>query len=163
MMSDRANEMVACRDKDGNLQEVPVEKLQFRPSVYGIVIREGHVLLSPQWDGYDFPGGGMDIRERIEEALVREVKEETGLDVTPGPLVHLQEDFYAATKGRFFHSICMWHICTDPRGEISTEGFDEHEKEYAKAAQWVPIESVDSLKFYNPVDSPSLIRLAVEM
>lgn len=37
---------------------------------------------------YLLPGGGVDYRETIAEALIREVKEETGLDVSVGrPLI----------------------------------------------------------------------------
>ncbi len=54
---------VTYRDKDNNKKEILAEKLQFRPSVYGIIFNEdkSKVLLSKQWDGYDFPGGGKEL------------------------------------------------------------------------------------------------------
>jgi 8-oxo-dGTP pyrophosphatase MutT (NUDIX family) len=73
------NKKIICKDIKGNEYAVPVEQLSFRPSVYGIIIQEGKILLSKQWDGYDFPGGGIKLGETIEQALLREVKEETGL------------------------------------------------------------------------------------
>ena len=33
-------------------------------------------------------------------------------------------------------------------------GYEPHRRE------WVPLDQVNSLKFYNPVDSPALIRMA---
>jgi 8-oxo-dGTP pyrophosphatase MutT (NUDIX family) len=50
-----------------------------------IIIRNGKVLLfhrqKPGKDYYILPGGGVELEESFEEACIREVKEETGLDV----------------------------------------------------------------------------------
>ena len=50
-----------------------------------IIIRDGKVLLfhrqKPGRDYYILPGGGVELEESFEEACIREVKEETGLDV----------------------------------------------------------------------------------
>jgi hypothetical protein len=37
---------VVCHDINGEKEEVEANKLQFRPSVYGILIEDGKVLLS---------------------------------------------------------------------------------------------------------------------
>lgn len=57
-----------------------------RPSVRGIIIREGTIGMvhSLKYDYYKFPGGGIEAGETQIEALIREVKEETGLTVIPG-------------------------------------------------------------------------------
>lgn len=57
-----------------------------RPSVRGIVIREGKVLLmhSLKYDYYKFPGGGMEPGESQTDTLLREVAEESGFSVVPG-------------------------------------------------------------------------------
>ncbi|MBR5348032.1 MAG: NUDIX domain-containing protein [Lachnospiraceae bacterium] len=56
-----------------------------RPSVRGIIIRDGKlaVVHSKKYDYYSFPGGGIDAGESMEETLVREIREETGLTVLP--------------------------------------------------------------------------------
>jgi 8-oxo-dGTP pyrophosphatase MutT (NUDIX family) len=50
-----------------------------------IIIRNGKLLLihrqKPGRDYYVLPGGGVDLEESFEETCIREVKEETGLDV----------------------------------------------------------------------------------
>lgn len=56
-----------------------------RPSVRGIIIRDGKlaVVHSKTYDYYSFPGGGIDAGESMEETLVREIREEIGLEVRP--------------------------------------------------------------------------------
>ena len=58
----------------------------------GIVIRDGKVLLMHRRNRgkeyYTFPGGGIGEGETSEEALVRELLEETSVSVTPQKLVY---------------------------------------------------------------------------
>jgi 8-oxo-dGTP diphosphatase len=62
---------------DKNLPQFPVTALVF-------VARDEHVLLVRQSYGqryWSLPGGSMEHGESVEQAAVREAKEETGLDV----------------------------------------------------------------------------------
>ena len=54
-----------------------------RPSVRGIIIRDGRIAMmhSRRYDYYKLPGGGIEPGESLEETLVREVQEESGLVV----------------------------------------------------------------------------------
>lgn len=153
---------VVCRDKDGNMETVEASQLELRASVYGVIIRDGKVLLSRQWDGYDFPGGGIHKGELIHEALVREVKEETGVDVTPDAVLAVEQDFFISIESRRkLHSILLFYTCKDARGTVSTDYLEDKERKYVQLAEWVPLDRVDSIKFYNGVDSPALIQKAL--
>jgi hypothetical protein len=44
----RVMNTIRCHDKDGNLRDIPIEKIQFRPSVRGVIIESGKILLSEQ-------------------------------------------------------------------------------------------------------------------
>lgn len=155
---------VICRDLQGNDHEVPENELTFRISAYGVVVQDGKALISPQWDGYDIPGGGIEPYETLEEGLKREVQEETGFDIEQGELLLFTEDFFIHPNSmKSFHCLLFFYHCSVIGGELSDAGFDEHEKKYAKLAEWHDVSKVDGLKFYNPVDSPALIRKAAEL
>lgn len=155
---------VICRDIRGGRHEVAVADLAFRPSVYGVAIRDGKVLLVPQWDGYDFPGGGVDLGETLDEAFRREVFEETGLTVERGEILACESDFFIhPASQKPYHCILSYYACRSIVGEISDANFGESEKEYAKKAEWVSLERIHELKFYNPVDSIAIIQKAAEL
>jgi len=53
-----------------------------RTTVRGVIIKNDQVLMvySPQFNDYTFPGGGKKSDESLEDALLRELKEELGAD-----------------------------------------------------------------------------------
>jgi 8-oxo-dGTP pyrophosphatase MutT (NUDIX family) len=59
-----------------------------------IVNDQGELLLQKHTDNnlWGLPGGAMDIGESIREAVIREVKEETALDVDPTGVVGIYSD-----------------------------------------------------------------------
>jgi 8-oxo-dGTP diphosphatase len=156
--------MIACKNRlTGETKQVSANQLIFRPSAYGIIIKDDKVLLNQAWDGYDFPGGGIEKGETIHDGLLREIKEETGLTAKVGRLLFAGEDFFIANfkANTYFHALVYYFLCTDPAGEISTAGFAEYEKEYMKESIWLPIEDVGALTFYNSVDSLALVQEAL--
>lgn len=70
-------------------------------AVGGIVINEhGEVLLvKTQHGGWVFPGGQVEVGENLMDALIREIKEESGIDTTVSHLIGV----YSNT------SLYKWH------------------------------------------------------
>jgi len=91
------------------------EKFKIVPSVYLVLIKEGKIFLSRRYNTgyfdnyYSFPAGHLEGEETLKQAMVREAKEETGidLDITDLKLIHTMNrkipgdervDFFFTTK-----------------------------------------------------------------
>jgi len=60
----------------------------FPVSVKGVVVFKAKViLLINERDEWELPGGKLEFGEDPEDTVIREIKEELGLDVTLGPLI----------------------------------------------------------------------------
>ena len=90
--------------------------LGIRPGVAAVIYdRRGRLLLQKRADGgqWGLPGGAMEIGESVSEAIVREVREETGLRVKPRHVVGVYSDpslqVVRYPDGNVWHwvSICM--------------------------------------------------------
>jgi 8-oxo-dGTP pyrophosphatase MutT (NUDIX family) len=154
---------VICEDVKGNKYPVNIDQLAFRPAVYGVIIQDGKILLSKQWDGYDFPGGGIELGEGTLVALKREVKEETGFDVKIGEIIYADNSFFKTPfENKFVHSIHLYYECKIIGGEITTEFFDKDEKNYASEAEWVDLAKIGQIKIYSSVGAKKILAEYLE-
>jgi 8-oxo-dGTP diphosphatase len=94
------------------------------PGVGALVLRRHSILLvqrgrEPLKGYWSLPGGLIETGEKIEAALVREVKEETGLIVRPKKLFEIFERIMFDKKGRAeYHYILHDYLCTVVGGEL---------------------------------------------
>lgn len=158
---------IVCHDVHGKKTEVDANQLRFRPSVYGILIEEGRVLLSKEWDGYDFPGGGANIDETMEDALIREFLEETGLKVRLTDLVYCGTRFFHPShsekhKNEYWNCPVIYFLVKKVGGKISLDNCSEEERDYKGLPKWIALENIEDLKFYNSVDSVKIIKKALK-
>jgi len=100
---------------------------QLRPSVAAIVTNdEGHVLLQRRSDNglWGLPGGGVEIGESVSTAIVREVREETGLTVEIERLVGVYSDprfqVVRYADGNVVHYINTLFVCRVVGGTLQT-------------------------------------------
>jgi 8-oxo-dGTP diphosphatase len=91
-----------------------------RVIVTAYIEKEGKVLLAkkkagvgPYPDTWHLPGGGVNLgNESIDEAIIREVKEETGLDVESLERIVFDEDFEPDKNSEMTHYIFLIYKMT---------------------------------------------------
>lgn len=124
-------------------------KVRVRASA--IVVKEGSILLINQnvptkkYPVWLPPGGGVHLSETTEEALVREVKEETGLSVKPNTLRYIHEFIQNP-----FHAIEFYYLC-DVESGILKKGCDpEHnpESQIIHRVEWIPLIEMNNYELF---------------
>jgi ADP-ribose pyrophosphatase YjhB (NUDIX family) len=103
-----------------------------------VIDGDGRVLLvrrgRPPGEGlWSLPGGKVEMGERLADAVVREVREETGLEVACGRLVEVVE-----RMGDGWHYVILDYRC-EPRGGTLRAGDDVSD------ARWVTRAELDAL------------------
>lgn len=152
------DEKICCYDINGNAHECNVSDLIFRPTVYGLILEGQKILMVPHWDGYNFPGGGIEKGETIKNALRREVFEETGLDIKIHQSIHCFDNFFWLPVDECpVQAIILLYVCSVTGGKISTEHMCSFEKEVAGKACWMDIKNLMKIKLYNSVNVDELI------
>ncbi len=112
--------------------------------VGAIIIEDENVLIvrrgqPPKMGAWSIPGGGVDLGEDLEQACMREVREETGLDVeilSEGRVLNrVTRDEWERVQ---FHYVLIDFVCR-PTGGVLQAASDISE------ARWVPLSEVSSL------------------
>ncbi len=122
-----------------------------------LILQEGRVLLverarEPMKGYWSLPGGAVETGEALEDAMRREVLEETGLEVDVLGLVEVFERVTRDADGAAeYHYILLDYVCV-PTGGVLCAADD------AARAAWFPLEEVDSVLITE--GTPRVIRKA---
>jgi ADP-ribose pyrophosphatase YjhB (NUDIX family) len=114
-------------------------------AVSAAIFRDSRVLIvrrgrAPARGLYTLPGGGVELGETLEQAVVREVREETGLAVTPLALVGFREAIGRDAAGRIErHFVILPFAARWIAGEIALN-------EELAEAQWRRPDELGGLK-----------------
>lgn len=104
--------------------------------------QEGEVLLQRRSGSglWGFPGGAIEPGETVQEAAVREIREETGLDVQVDKLIGIYTDpDMTYPNGDHAHSICIGVEFTVRSGELTCDGNE------TLALQYFPLDNMPPL------------------
>ena len=111
-----------------NGSALPVERRKYpdRPyvGVGAVIVRDGKVLLvkrkhEPLAGQWSLPGGAVEVGETLEACLVREMREETGLEVCVGPVVEVLDRITHDDEGRvMYHFVLVDYLCWPTGGAL---------------------------------------------
>ncbi len=114
--------------------------MKFEKSCGAIVLDENKVLVVTHQAGHtDFPKGHMEGNEIEEETAIREVKEETNIDIELLP--YRYSIFYSPRLG--VKKEVVFFAAKKRGGEISPQ------LEEVSSVQWIPIEEADTVLTYD--------------
>jgi len=134
---------ITCKNNFGEMVNVPLEKFYFRPSVYGIILNQGNIVTMRNVSNGKlwFPGGGMEVGEKMEDALKREVREETGLEIIIDKLLLFKENFfYYQPLDEAYHAFLFFFLCHSVNSILIKDDLvDDIE---SKKPRWTKIEEI---------------------
>jgi 8-oxo-dGTP diphosphatase len=109
----------------------------------GAIILDGDQILlekrknSPGKGKWAVPGGLVELGENVEQAVIREVKEETGLEVDEPRLVDVVNYVSLGEKGAvMYHYVIIDYLVTMKGGKLKAASD-------ADALKWVPFNEAD--------------------
>lgn len=116
-----------------------------RDSARAIIFADNKLVMvqSDKYGDCKFPGGGIEKGESSIEALIRETKEETGLDIFPasireyGKIILLRRGFEGE---EIFEQDSLYYVCEVDCENISPLKQDKYEIEYGYKLVFVTVE-----------------------
>lgn len=110
-----------------------------------VVLAQDHVLLiergkPPRQGQWSIPGGAQHAGEKLPETALREVKEESGLDITLGGLIDALDYIDTDEEGRTRHHYTLidyWATASLEQTPVAGED--------AAQAKWVALNEIDNL------------------
>lgn len=123
----------------------------FRYRAAAIIIEDGCILLTSNEtaDYFYSVGGGVHMGETAEEAVIREVYEETGITYEVERLAFIHENFFkgnGSIEGLDCHEVAFYFLMK-PRGtqELKSDSYCADGKEFMN---WIPISELEKYKAY---------------
>jgi len=109
--------------------------------VGAVIVHEGKVLLvlrgtEPAKGRWSIPGGLIEVGEMLHEAVVREVREETGLEVEPVELVELLDRIHREGERVRYHYVIADYLCRVVGGTLKAAS-DADAVRWVERSEWI--------------------------
>lgn len=147
------------------------EEGRFYYCVRAVIVRDGKLLAmhderSPY---YYLPGGKVAMGETAELAVLREVKEELGIDAEIVRALWLDQNFFTEeVKNERYHEIGLYFLLRIKDDDLTEEEFVLKEGKHTLKFEWLPFERVHSEYLYpnfikNEIfDLPQNLKMIIE-
>lgn len=121
----------------------------FKDRVNGILIYNNKILLVKMHSNsfYCLPGGHVKLGESSEEAIIREMKEETGYNVNVNKLVAITENFFTRKDGKKIHELGFYYLADIYNQEIKEINSKKEEDNITLEFKWLDINKLGDIEF----------------
>ncbi|GHU91682.1 DNA mismatch repair protein MutT [Spirochaetia bacterium] len=129
--------------KNKNLFDFAKGTIIFRHAVRAIILNNDKLLMAhlEKTDEYKFPGGGKEEDETVDEALIREVREEVGYDVTHvmGKVGEITEYDLAQEGGNNIFKMTSEYYLVEIENVQREQKLEDYEKALLFTPCWIDI------------------------
>ena len=126
----------------------------------GLIINSNNeITLGYSHKTYQFPGGHLEDGETLEECLLREIEEETGIEIKDAKLkpfekiTYYNKNYHKSGKNRK-NEIYYYIINTDANFDMNNSKLDDWEKDGNFTVKTFPIENVEQVLIDSIPDNP---------
>ena len=126
----------------------------------GLIINSNNeITLGYSHKTYQFPGGHLEEGETLEECLLREIEEETGIEIKYAKLkpfekiTYYNKNYHKSGKNRK-NDIYYYIINTDANFDMNNSKLDEWEKDGNFTVKTFPIKNVEQVLIDSIPDNP---------
>ena len=116
-----------------------------------LIVEEGKLLVVEDEDGFYTIGGAIQVGERTEEAVIREVKEELGVKAQAGQLAFVVENRFEE-DGVYWHNI-EFHYLVDL---LEDAPLTMQEDEKRQPCEWIDIDKLEGINLV-----PAFLKIAL--
>lgn len=143
---------------EDNLTKEEIDETVIRTKALMINSKD-EILMGYCHNTYQFPGGHLDENETLEECLIREVKEEMGIDIFEEEinlfmkLTYYTRNYRNTSKNRE-NIIYYYWVKTDKTPDFNNNHLDENEKDGNYEARYLKLEEVNKIIQENIIEYP---------
>lgn len=137
-----------------------------RNAARAVIIRDEQLLLLRKEGGgkperYALPGGGQDTGETLQQALVRECREEIGTTVSVGRLLFVADFFKLrdTSPPSTRHVVELMFLCHVPGDYTPASGY--HPDKHQTGVVWMPLGELEQIVLY-PVSLGRHVHAAMQ-
>lgn len=149
-----------------NLKNDEIEN--FSTKVRAILLDEGHILVANYGNVILLPGGSVDNNETVEQALIRELSEEIGVQYKYSDFdflatISFYQNNYPNRNGNVSNRLVQTHYFVGPFKGIQKQTLTEKERKDNFNLELIPIIELENKILNNQTDNPRNIFFQQEL
>lgn len=152
---------------DDNLTDEEIDEVEIRAKAL-IINSKNEILLVYSYNTYHFPGGHIENNEDVLSGLIREIKEETGMDIEPNKAEYMlkisnRNKNFINTQKNVEHIMYYYVVKTDKKPNLEEMNLDSMEKKGNFKLVTVSLDNLEKLLLTSLEDNPVNKGIVKEM